>query len=63
MIGDSRSSQRELSRIQWRQVLLSDPAGCAWLAEQASNRKTKERDLGPHRFIPGVTERLFGGGI
>lgn len=56
MIGNSKSSQRELARIQWRQQILSTPTGVAWLTDQAANRKTREKDLGPHRFVPGVSD-------
>ena len=52
------SKSRELQRILWRQSLLSDPAGLAWLMEQVSQRpQPKERDLGPHRFVPGFSDR------
>lgn len=55
MIGNSSKSQRELTRIFWRQQLLAHPVGRRWLEEQAADRKVKERDLGPHRFVPGFT--------
>lgn len=52
------SKSRELNRILWRQSLLDDAVGRAWLTEQAQKRpQPKERDLGPHRFVPGFSDR------
>ncbi len=52
------SKSRELVRILWLQTLLADPIGRAWLTERAAQKKRpKERDLGPHCFVPGFTDR------
>ena len=52
------SKSRELVRIHWRQSLRADPVGRAWLTERVAQKKRpKERDLGPHCFVPGFTDR------
>lgn len=52
------SKSRELARIQWRQSLLSDPVGRAWLTARVSQKKRpRERDLDPQCFVPGFTDR------
>ena len=35
-------------RIRWRQEVLKDPVGIAWLTEQV-RQGAQEKDLGPHR--------------
>lgn len=57
-MGYDPSKSRELSLILRRQNLLADAVGRAWLTEQAQKRpQPKERDLGPHRFVPGFSDR------
>lgn len=55
-VNNSRSL-RELSRIYWRQWVLSFPSGVRWLSWLV-RRRIKEQDLGPHKydFEPGVTD-------
>lgn len=51
MSVDNRRSLAELSRILWRQTVMSTTEGVDWLTKEVA-KGAKERDLGPHRARP-----------